>query len=433
MGLISEEVEISIGARNVKHFENLGYETPKKTNKFGKLVTDICKTIKVKVEDLTGSADIKVKVECNSCEKELEVEWYNYRKCVKENGKYYCVECAQKLYGWDKLSKALLIKNGISFEDWCIENNKQDILDRWDYELNTCKPNEIAYSTRKQFYFKCERNIHDSELRDLNNISSGRDCGCRKCGSIAQWGIDNIGENFLEKYWDYKKNVISPWEIQRGNNTKKIWIKCQEKDYHDSYDTLCLGFSRGNRCPYCINRHGKVHKLDSLGTLFPKVLEMWSDKNKKSPYDYSPMSNQEVYWKCPDKKHNDYKRRINKSNECGFRCPECQHFKGEDKISKSLSMNNIYYISQYVFSDCRYKKVLPFDFYLLDYNVCVEYQGIQHYEPVEYFGGEKAFIKQQLKDQIKRDYCKDKNIKLIEIPYWDFDNIESILQKELNL
>jgi len=77
--------------------------------------------------------------------------------------------------------------------------------------------------------------------------------------------------------------------------------------------------------------------------------------------------------------------------------------------------------------DCKNKKSLPFDFYLPERNICIEFQGIQHYEPREFFGGEKTFKERKFLDNIKREYCKDNNIKLLEISYKDFKNIEDIL------
>lgn len=70
---------------------------------------------------------------------------------------------------------------------------------------------------------------------------------------------------------------------------------------------------------------------------------------------------------------------------------------------------------------------MPFDFYLLKYNLCVEYQGKQHYETVEFFGGEKEFEIRQKHDKIKRNFCKKNKIVLLEIKY--SDNIESKLNE----
>lgn len=68
-----------------------------------------------------------------------------------------------------------------------------------------------------------------------------------------------------------------------------------------------------------------------------------------------------------------------------------------------------------------------------DYNIAVEYQGKQHYEPVGYFGGENHFNMQKKHDDIKRKYCIDNGIYLLEIPYWDIDSIDEILDDTFNL
>jgi hypothetical protein len=97
-----------------------------------------------------------------------------------------------------------------SLYDWCVENHREDILNRWDYELNNCLPIHIGYKASKKYYLKCENGIHPSELYHLLSLSDARHNNflrCRKCHSFAQWGINNLGEDFLEKYWDYEKNV----------------------------------------------------------------------------------------------------------------------------------------------------------------------------------------------------------------------------------
>ena len=77
------------------------------------------------------------------------------------------------------------------------------------------------------------------------------------------------------------------------------------------------------------------------------------------------------------------------------------------------------------FDNCRHKTPLPFDFYLPDYNLLVEYDGIQHFESIKYFGGEDALLLNQLKDKIKTDYTIANNIKLIRIKY--DENVEEKL------
>lgn len=119
----------------------------------------------------------------------------------------------------------------------------------------------------------------------------------------------------------------------------------------------------------------------------------------------------------------------------GRRCPKCKCHKGEKEIEKILIKYHVNYETQKI-----YDKLfgiggghLSYDFYLSGYNLLIEFQGGQHDHPVEYFGGEKNFKIQQEHDKRKREYAKLNKIKLLEIWYYDFNNIENILIKELSL
>lgn len=101
----------------------------------------------------------------------------------------------------------------------------------------------------------------------------------------------------------------------------------------------------------------------------------------------------------------------------GRGCPKCNESKGEKIIANWLDENNILYEPQKRFENCRSKKPLPFDFYLPHYNICIEYNGIQHYEPIDYFGGEERFKENVKRDKIKENYCSENNICLIKIAY----------------
>ena len=112
------------------------------------------------------------------------------------------------------------------------------------------------------------------------------------------------------------------------------------------------------------------------------------------------------------------------TKSCGY----CDfHSNGEYQISQCLKMNNIDYIPQYTFKDCKDKKVLPFDFYLPKYNCCIEYDGTSHYIPNPFgsWNTKENVLKTQQHDKIKNQYCYENNIRLIRIPYWDLEKINS--------
>lgn len=119
------------------------------------------------------------------------------------------------------------------------------------------------------------------------------------------------------------------------------------------------------------------------------------------------------------------------SHHCG--CPVCAESKGERRITLFLEKNNVKYFRQYKFENCKDKKCLPFDFYLPDYNICIEYDGSQHYIASDYLGGQKKLEYTQKHDKIKTDFCKKENINLIRIPYYNYSKIEEILQEVLKV
>jgi len=106
-------------------------------------------------------------------------------------------------------------------------------------------------------------------------------------------------------------------------------------------------------------------------------------------------------------------------------CFKCKKSSGEIKISHLLDDYGINYIQEKKFNDCKNIRLLKFDFYLSDYNLCIEYNGIQHYYPKKYFGGKLNFEKIKKNDKIKTEYCNLNNINLLIIKY--DENIENII------
>lgn len=116
----------------------------------------------------------------------------------------------------------------------------------------------------------------------------------------------------------------------------------------------------------------------------------------------------------------------------GSRCPRCmQSSRGEDRIIHYLEYNNIKFKSQFKIDACRNKRALPFDFAIYDNGKLIgliEYQGKQHYKIVEHFNGEQGFKERKYNDKIKKDFCKNNDIPLLEIPFWSYDDIENIIE-----
>lgn len=149
-------------------------------------------------------------------------------------------------------------------------------------------------------------------------------------------------------------------------------------------------------------------------------------------YDYSHVNyvnnRTKIEIICPV--HGEFLLTPNKHLDRKDGCPKCNRTsKGENLIKWYLEKKHITYETQKRFKNCKDKRTLPFDFWLSDRNMCIEFDGIQHFEVREKFGGEEGFKDRIKKDKIKENFCKENNIYLFRISYKDdiFTKLEEIL------
>lgn len=241
--------------------------------------------------------------------------------------------------------------------------------------------------------------------------------GCKKC-------INFTNSQFIEKSNQIHNNFYNYSKVKYVNAKTKVIIICP---VHGIFEQEAHGHLQGNGCPICA--HEKTSNSQKLTTedFIQKAKLVHGDK-----YDYSKVeyinSQTKITIICPT--HGEFKQVPSEHLRYGS-CPKCRSSKGEIKIRQWLLSNNINFNEQHRFENCKNKKPLPFDFYLPDHNLCLEFDGVQHYKPRNSWGGEDTFKQTQQNDQIKTKYCEDNNIILLRIPYWKINNIEKILNKKL--
>lgn len=114
----------------------------------------------------------------------------------------------------------------------------------------------------------------------------------------------------------------------------------------------------------------------------------------------------------------------------GGTCPICRKAsKGERRIRSFLEKNNISFEEQKRFEGFRR---YPYDFFLPEYNLLIEFQGVQHFQPVSRFGGKPAFERIQENDKNKKAFAFENKYDFLEILYNQYDNIEQILVQRLS-
>jgi len=292
------------------------------------------------------------------------------------------------------------------------------------------------FESRKKTKIILQCTIHPNYIINttINNfLNDSGYFGCRIC----------MAENNQEKY------KLDTYELKNRLKKLKSWYKFPDiewfkKNYINSYTKFPVYCTKH----YYLNKNFNILKLRNNSSPCPFC------SGHKLNYEDFLRKAREIHFNSYEyliSKYNWYNNYINKNNfkikikckKCnsifeqkiinhldGYGCPFCSSSKGERKTQKFLEENNINFEYQKIIK--RNKKIIfIFDFFIPEKKIVIEYDGEPHYKSIKFYGGEKGLIKRQKKDSQKNKYCKENNINLIRIPYWEFDNIEDILNKKL--
>lgn len=226
-----------------------------------------------------------------------------------------------------------------------------------------------------------------------------------------------VGEEYTvvsNKYTNARSNV----DIKH-NICGHTW---SVKPYHFAKDD-------GTRCPHCSQVEAEAKRRKDKEA-FCREVDLLTDGEYKVVGDYvNAITKIDIIHNICGNIYNVEPNSFLNGNRCSL-C-KSSISKGEIFITNFLKSNDIKFIYQYSFDNCKNKHKLPFDFAILndreDVVMLIEYDGRQHFEAIEFWGGEEEFERIKLCDKIKDNYCIDNNIKLIRIPYWDYENLGKIL------
>lgn len=258
----------------------------------------------------------------------------------------------------------------------------------------------------KHVYWQCKCDCGDIKEVRSQHLREGKIKTCAHCNANAiigktfgNWKVLKATDKKFETYILYECECAECGNIALKTST---FLKQEHKF-----------------CDNCRSNDISNQKFGNLTT----IQRLGSNHNRQS------------LWKCKCNCGNEvivtYGHLINgDTKSCG-----CIKSQGESKIKNILSQNNIIYESQKTFEDCRFPDTnMParFDFYLPEYNILIEYDGRQHYVYTNSgWNTEEDFLKRKRRDEYKNNWCKEKNIKLIRIPYTDFDILDFNYIKEI--
>ena len=248
---------------------------------------------------------------------------------------------------------------------------------------------------------KCEFEFENS-YRNLMNDNFK----CRYCDLIEQSDLIKMGKVKLLKIGDYGNSINIHLQCNKGH----IYIQNKGNLLENKACNLCR---KENSSP----------KKEDIFEILNKIHAGFYIYDENS---YVSVRNK-INITC--KKGHNFQQRVSNHLQ-GKGCPICRESFGERMISKYLDNKKINFIRQKKFTDCKNISHLPFDFYLIDLNMCIEYDGIQHFQPISLYGGVEEFERTKIRDEIKNEYCRRNGINLIRISFRD--NIEEKLNDVIN-
>lgn len=322
------------------------------------------------------------------------------------------------------------------------------LANEWHPALNgNLKPTDVTASSTKKVWWICPTCGYEWDTAIRNRAILKHGCLCCTGRKIVE-GINDLATTHpeLAKQWHFTRNEeLTPQMVISGSHGK-VWWKCPVCN-HEWQAVIANRTNLGNGCPVCAGQEISAGKND-LQTLFPEIAAQWhptkniglrdrKGRDISNPNKVSVRSGQKVWWQC-SLCGCAWKTAVSKRTE-GKGCPHCNESKGEKAIRKILTDKNISFEEQYKFKD-RFgltgKRLLKDDFAIFDKNGniigTIEYHGEQHYHPVDFTGSgekwaKKEFEKNQKRDKLKSDYLAVHNIPQLIIPYWDFNNVETLI------
>lgn len=236
---------------------------------------------------------------------------------------------------------------------------------------------------------------------------------------LNPFAIDNI-KLYLQIYYP---NYILLDDEYAGCKNKMRFLCLNHADKGIQYNTIDNIVNSHHACKYC-----SIDRVREFRVV-PKETLIQYCAGKYVTYHGQYTKNNETYvqYTCPKHENNGVQEMsLTHFKDSKSPCKFCGITSGELKIKEYLDEHHIQYEKEKTFDGCVYKNKLRFDYYIPILNCVIEYDGAQHFRPVKFSAhqdADESYSRNVIRDKIKNDFCESNNIKIIRIPYYQYDEI----------
>ena len=258
--LIIKEVEVVLNSNNIKYYEDLGYKIPRQKNKWGRIGTPKGTKITVKVGDLPKQSNIKIKVQCDECDKKYMLPYYAYNK-HNHNGKTYCNKCSNTIFISGENNGRW--NSNLSYEErqTCRKHPKytefiKKVLIRDNYTCQCCGKKKEISGRLIVHHLDGHDWCEDKRTDETNGVTL-----CEECHKNFH-SIYGYGGNTKEQFEKWIGHAVSELEKYNGElpTTRKVYCIEEDKIY-DSAMTLAKEWGiKNNGYIYNVCNHKKSYK-----------------------------------------------------------------------------------------------------------------------------------------------------------------------------
>lgn len=314
---------------------------------------------------------------------------------------YFRIIAKTRLFFFNTYNMRKTVNNAEYYLDKFVKKASARHSGKYDYSkvcyVNSIEKVEIVCPMHGSFFVRPDAHI--------------RKVGCPKCNGGGKDSAEDFKEKAVRKHegkYDYSKSDYV-------NSGTKVEVICKA---HGLFSITPRNHLAGQGCPKCAGVYKKTKEefLEECRTVH------------LGKYDYSMVQytggKNKIAIVCTS--HGEFSQNA-KDHLRGHGCPKCSASKGERLVAGILENLELKFEENYAFKDCRGISggMLPFDFYIPSKRMVIEFDGRQHFEPVEIFGGGGAHDAQLKNDKIRNSWCSENGIKIIRIKY---DEVEKGLK-----